>query len=88
MQHSINELSRRTDLVQERADRAAVCLRRGDGRVINGWGVFADPSQIRTALQEAMTHIQVALNTMRDTDWPRTDSDYALLEAAHNRRAS
>jgi hypothetical protein len=86
VKHTLNELSKRTDLVLNRAERASDELRRCfHGRIINGWGIYSDPSQVRSALQDALTHIQAALNTMRDTDWP-SNQDYDALEAAHNRK--
>jgi hypothetical protein len=85
MRHSLSELSKRTSLVQERAERAATALKRCfEGRLINGYGIYAHPSQTRAALDEAKAHLQAALNTMRDTDWPCSDQDYFDLQGAHN----
>lgn len=80
---TLNELSKRTDVVVDAVTEAS----RFAGRDIwmNGYGILADPSSVRANLAEARKHIDAALKALNETQWPR-DADYDALEAAHNRQ--
>ena len=84
MKHTINELSKRTDTICEAASDAASILRRFEGRCVNGWGIFSDPSLRYSDLYDAKQKIEAALKLFTETQWPRTDDDYEKIERAHN----
>jgi hypothetical protein len=42
---------------------------------VNGYGIYHDRFLIRNKLQEAQGHIQQALKTLEEIEWP-TDADY------------
>ena len=49
----------------------------------NGYGILADPSQVRLKLAEAHAKLGDALKLLRETRWPR-DDEYDALEREHN----
>lgn len=69
--HATEEISKR---VQEALERLSHC----QGRVINGFGVFSDPSCRRADLLSAKRAIDAALEVANDTKWPKqTDYEHA-----------
>ena len=82
---TINELSKRTDTICEQAAEAARVLGRFDGgRIVNGWGIFSDPSMRYSDLHDAKQKIDAAIKLHVETPWPRSDADYEALERRHN----
>lgn len=61
--------------VQAHIGRALSALGGFNGRIINGFGVYADVSRQHLKLIEARDSIAAALKIMTDTSWP-TDADY------------
>ena len=61
--------------VQAQVRQAMDALGEFNGRVINGFGVYADVSRQRLKLIEARDSIAAALRVMSDTAWP-TSTDY------------
>ena len=49
--------------------------RRFSGRVVNGYGVYADPAAQRAALRVAVSILEAALKLLEDTEWPSV-ADY------------
>lgn len=70
-----------TDTAQEKVGKALDRLDRFDGRIMNGYGIYSDPSEQRRALREAIRHLQEAEAAMAAVRWP-TDADYDAHEAA------
>jgi len=61
--------------VQARVRQALDALDGFNGRVVNGFGFYADVSRQRLHLIEARDSIVTALKVMSDTAWP-TNDDY------------
>lgn len=73
-----------TDTIQDHVGVALDRLQHGfNGRIVNGFGVYADPSMRRNDLVEAQKAIEAALKVMRETAWP-SNAEYDAEEEAHN----
>lgn len=72
---TIEKASAATDDVLAHVETAQVALRGFNGRIINGAGVLADPSQRLADLRAAKEAIDAALNAMAETSWPK-EQDY------------
>lgn len=64
-----------TDRVLDMIGKARAMLDMFEGRILNGHGVFSDPSQLRSALGQATKSLSEASEVMTATSWP-TRQDY------------
>lgn len=65
-----------TDQVQEIVGRALDILGQGfNGRIVNGVGVYTEPTWRRRDLMAAMEELKKAITTMDNTVWPQP-ADY------------
>lgn len=71
----IEEASAATSAVLEKVEVAHAALRHFEGRIVNGAGVFGDPSMRRTDIAAAKAALDAALEIMSQTSWP-TKQDY------------
>ncbi|TQN59184.1 hypothetical protein FLX27_23725 [Agrobacterium tumefaciens] len=79
---SIEEAAAATSTIQEHVSSALEQLQGGfNGRIVNGFGVYADPSNRRYDRIEARKAIDAALTVMKETKWP-TESEYDAHENA------
>ncbi|OBZ97493.1 hypothetical protein ADU59_00255 (plasmid) [Pararhizobium polonicum] len=79
---TIEEAQISTTTIQDQVGIALEALQRGfEGRIINGYGVYADPSSRHRDLLEARKAIEVALSAMTSTRWP-TEAQYEKAEQA------
>jgi hypothetical protein len=70
-----------TDKVQSLVGEALDSLQSGfNGRVVNGFGVYADRSSRYNDLNAALVAIRAAMDLMRETEWP-TDADLRTADA-------
>ncbi len=77
----IAEAAAATDAVQREVGRALERLNSGfNGRIVNGYGVYSDPSRQRTDLRAALEALTAALAVIDRTSWP-TPRDYESAEA-------
>ena len=71
MSATIAKAAAATDGVQEHVARAIQRLEQDfNGRIIDGRGVYADPSRQRHALTSAITELTAALDLMKTSTWP------------------
>lgn len=78
--HKIRAAEATTDVVQEAVGKALTVLNHGfNGRILNGWGIYTDPSQRRRDLMAARELIEGAIACMATTNWP-TRSDYEAAQ--------
>ncbi|MBR0641240.1 hypothetical protein [Plastoroseomonas hellenica] len=60
-----------TEVIQEHVGSALRILHENfDGRIVNGWGVYADPSNQRHHLRAAIEALTKAQAAMDATTWP------------------
>lgn len=78
---SINQLNKTTDEIS--AAVAEVQRLVGCDLWCNGFGILADPSQVRSKLTDAHAKLGRALKLLRETRWP-SDAEYDALEREHN----
>jgi hypothetical protein len=64
-----------TDQVEAEITKALEDLNPFDGRIVNGFGIYADVYRQRAALAAAREAIERAERIMQKTVWP-TDEDY------------
>jgi hypothetical protein len=73
----IQRASDATDKIQDLVGTALRRLESGfNGRIVNGYGVYADPSIARSYLSDAKTAIDEAMKIMREVDWHAVDAAY------------
>lgn len=71
-----------TTAIQEHVGAALGALQHGfNGRLVNGHGVYADPSSRHRDLLEARKAIYLALSVLTTMKWP-TDVEYEHAEQA------
>lgn len=75
MSKIITAAAKATDSVQEGVGLALQCLDRFDGRAVNGYGVYHDPSAHKGVLRDAINRLTEALQLMQATTWP-SGQDY------------
>jgi hypothetical protein len=75
----ISKAEAATDRVLSLVCTALEQLHRFEGRIVNGHGVFSDPSQKRQSLRAASRAIEEALAEMDKAQWP-TPTDYSDAE--------
>lgn len=79
---SIEEAAAATNTIQEHVSSALERLQGGfNGRIVNGFGIYADPSNRHCDLIEARKAIDAALTVMKATKWP-TEAEYDAHENA------
>lgn len=79
---SIEEAATATTTIQEHVSSALERLQGGfDGRIVNGFGIYVDPSMRHQDLIEARKAIEAALAIMKATKWP-TEAEYDAQENA------
>lgn len=84
----ITEAASATDTIQDHVDVALSRLQQGfNGRIVNGFGIYSDPSMRRSDLVEAQKAIEAALAVMRATAWP-TNAEYDADEEARSASVS
>ncbi|MGP2494391.1 MULTISPECIES: hypothetical protein [Hyphomicrobiales] len=77
---SITKAANATDQIQDHVSVAIDRLQHGfNGRIVNGYGIYSDPSMRRSDLVEAQKAIEAALSVMRSTDWP-SNAEYDALD--------
>jgi len=77
---SITKAADATDQIQDHVGIALDRLQHGfNGRIVNGYGIYSDPSMRRSDLIEAQKAIEAALSVMRSTHWP-TNAEYDALD--------
>lgn len=77
---TITQAAASTSTIQDHVSRALDALQDGfNGRIVNGHGVYADPSGRRRDLIEARNAIDAALTVMNATKWP-SNAEYDLAE--------
>lgn len=71
MSTAISKAAAATDAVQERVARAMERLDQDfSGRIVDGHGVYADPSRQRHALSAVIAELTAARDMMNATSWP------------------
>ncbi len=79
---SIEDATTATTTIQGHASSALERLQGGfNGRIVNGFGIYVDPSMRHHDLIEARKAIDAALAIMKATNWP-TEADYDAHENA------
>ncbi|NSZ61137.1 hypothetical protein FY133_24205 (plasmid) [Agrobacterium tumefaciens] len=79
---SIEEAAAATNSILEHVSSALERLQGGfNGRIVNGFGIYADPSNRHYDLIEARKAIDAALAVMKATKWP-TEAEYDAHENA------
>lgn len=79
---SIEDAATATTIIQDLASSALETLQGGFvGRIVNGFGIYADPSSRRRDLIEARNAIDAALTVMNATKWP-SNAEYDARENA------
>lgn len=69
-----------TTAMQDHVSKALDVLQYGfNGHIVNGCGVYTDPSGRHSNLLEARKAIDAALELMKATKWP-TEAEYDLAE--------
>lgn len=77
---NISKAAKATDQVQDHVGVAIDRLQRGfNGRIVNEYGIYSDPSMRRSDLIEAQKAIEAALSVMRSTAWP-SNAEYDALD--------
>lgn len=77
---NITKAADATDQIQDQVGIALDRLQGGfNGRIVNGYGIYSDPSMRRSDLVEAQKAIEAALSVMRSTHWP-TNAEYDALD--------
>jgi hypothetical protein len=72
----IQKAAQATDAIQERAGQAIDLLNANfTGRIVNGWGVYSDPSRQHQALKAAIAALKEAEQAMLEAAWP-SNRDY------------
>lgn len=84
---NITKAADATDQIQDHVDVAIDRLRGFNGRIVNGYGIYSDPSMRRSDLVEAQKAIEAALSVMRSTDWP-SNAEYAALDEGSDEAVS
>lgn len=72
-EHKIDKARAACTAVQKSWNAAAIALGRTVGT--NGGGIYRDGSQLKGMMIEARQHIDAALKTLDQIDWP-TNADY------------
>lgn len=71
MSTAISRAAAATNEVQERVARVMERLEQDfTGRLVDGHGVYADPSRQRQALSSVITELTAARDLMNATTWP------------------
>lgn len=79
---TIEKAAAATDAIQDHVGTALETLQHGfNGRIVNGYGIYTDPSNRHLDLLNARKAIDAALSVMNATNWP-TNADYDLEENA------
>lgn len=79
---TIEKAAAATDAIQDHVGTALEALQDGfNGRIVNGYGIYTDPSSRHIDLLNARKAIDAALSVMNATKWP-TNADYDLEENA------
>jgi hypothetical protein len=77
---NITKAAHATDQIQDHVGIAIDRLQSGfNGRIVNGYGIYADPSMRRSDLVEVQKAIETALSIMRSTQWP-SNAEYDALD--------
>lgn len=77
---NITKAAKAMDQIQDHVSVAIDRLQRGfNGRIVNGYGIYSDPSMRRSDLIEAQKAIEGALSIMRSIDWP-SNAEYDALD--------
>lgn len=85
---NITKAADATDQIQDRVGVAIDRLQRGfNGRIVNGYGIYSDPSMRRSDLIEAQKAIEAALSIMRSTNWP-SNAEYDALDQGSDEAVS
>ncbi|ENN85568.1 hypothetical protein RHSP_06709 [Rhizobium freirei PRF 81] len=78
----IDKAAAATTAIQDQAGKALDVLQYGfNGRIVNGFDIYTDPSGRHSNLLEARKAIDPALELMKATKWP-TEAEYAAAEQA------
>ncbi len=79
---TIEKAAASTTTIQDHAGTALEAPQSGfNGRIVNGYGIYVDPSGRRRDLLEARKAIDAALAVMEAAKWP-TEAEYDLAEQA------
>lgn len=71
MSTALSKAAAATETVQERVARVMDRLQQDfSGRIVNGHGVYADPSRQRQALSSVISELTAARDLMNATTWP------------------
>ncbi|TCQ95453.1 hypothetical protein [Neorhizobium sp. JUb45] len=77
----ISSAANTTEKIQSLVGEALDSLQSGfNGRVVNGFGVYADSSSRHNDLNTALVAIKAAMEIMRETDWP-TEAEFGAVDA-------
>lgn len=85
---NITKAANATDQIQDYVGVALDRLQGGfNGRIVNGYGIYSDPSMRRSDLVEAHKAIEAALSLMRSTDCP-SKAEYDALDQGSDEAVS
>lgn len=77
---NITKAADATDHIQDQVGIALDRLQGGfNGRIVNGYGIYSDPSMRRLDLVGAQKAIEAALSLMHSTHWP-ANAEYDTLD--------
>lgn len=85
---NITKAADATDQIQDHVGVAIDRLQLGfNGRIVNGYGIYSDPSMRRSDLIEAQKAVEAALSVMRSTAWP-SNAEYDALDQGSDEAVS